>query len=177
MNYFNYIKKSLPLYLGSGIILALSVFSLLMVHKYNDHLDDTASVITDISQRKTIVKNEIKRTDDLIKYLRDDLDVDMTRANPERLIFRALDDIKSNFHNAVITVSRFDETGSNNELPVEIEAGMKDYKMVLDYVAYIESFRIPDFEIRHISISEGQAGGIVLKITGVLAIPPSDAPA
>ena len=51
---------------------------------------------------------------------------------------------------------------------------MKNYKMVLDYVAYVESFSIPDFEIRHISVLKGQTGGIVLKIEGALVMPAMD---
>lgn len=176
MNYFTYIKKGLPLYIAGSIVLALAVFSLITVHRYNRHLDDTISVIKEISLKKQMVKNEIDKTAALIKYIREDLDADMTQANPERLLFHALDDIKSNLPNALITVSRFEETANRYELPVEIEAGMDNYKMILNYVAYIETFRIPDFKITRLAISKGQTGGIVLKITGILIIPSSDAP-
>ncbi len=174
MNYFNYIKKSLPFYLVSGVILALSVCSLIISHGYNKDLHDTLGIIQDTGLKKSLVKKEINKTEALIKYIREDLDVDMTRANPEGLMFRALDEIKANLPNALITVSRFEEKGNKNELPLELEAGMKNYKMVLDYVAYVESFRIPDFEIRHISVSKGQTGGIVLKIEGALLMPAMD---
>lgn len=176
MSYFTYIKKGLPLYIVSSIVLALAVFSLITVHRYNRRLDDTISVIKEISQKKHIVKNEIDKSAALIKFIREDLDADMAQANPERLLFHALDDIKSNLPNALIIVSRFEETGNKNELPVEIEAGMDNYRMILDYVAYIESFRIPDFKVTRLAVSKGQTGGVVLKITGVLLIPSSDNP-
>ena len=171
MNYFKYIRKGLPLYLASGVILALSLASLIIMHRYNHELHDALDVITNISMKKEMVKKEISRTDALIKYIRDDLDADMTRPNPERLLFRALDDIKSKLPGALITVYRFEARENINELPVEIEAGMKDYKMILDYVAYIESFSLPDFQIRNLTVSKGQSEGIVLKIAGVLALP------
>lgn len=171
MNYFNYIRKGLPLYLASGVILALSLASLIIMHRYNSELHDALDVIKNISMKKEMVKKEISRTESLIKYIRDDLDADMTQPNPERLLFRALDDIKSNLPGALITVSRFETRENINELPVEIEAGMKNYKMILDYVAYIEAFSVPDFQIRNLKVSKGQSEGIVLKIAGVLALP------
>ncbi len=174
MNYFDYIKKGLPLYLASGVILALSLASLIIMHRYNNDLHNTLDIINNISMKKDMVKKEIVRTEALVKYIRDDLDADMTLPNPERLLFRALDDMKSNLPDALIMVSRFEESGNTNELPVEIEADMKSYKMVLDYVAFIESFSIPDVQIRHLSVSKSQTGGMVLKIAGVLAMPASD---
>lgn len=174
MNYFNYIKRKLPFYLVSGVILALTLFSLLMIHKYNNHLENALDGIRDIRLKKDLLKKEIEKTDTLIRYIRDDLDVDMTRANPERLMFRALDDMKANLRDAIITASPYEETGNKNELPVELEAGMENYKMVLEYVAFIESFSIPDFEIRRLAITKGGAGGVVLKIEGILIVPLTD---
>ncbi|MBI5663809.1 MAG: hypothetical protein HZC49_01780 [Nitrospirae bacterium] len=174
MNYFNYIKRKLPLYLISGVVMALSLFSLLMAHSYNNQLADTLGKIRDIRLKKDLLKKDIDKTDALIRYIRHDLDADMAQANPEGSMFRTLDDMKANLQDATISVSRFDGSGNNNELPVEIEAGMKNYKMVLEYVAYVESFIIPDFEIRRLAVSKGQSGGMVLKIEGVLAVPASD---
>ncbi|RJR15788.1 MAG: hypothetical protein C4581_11550 [Nitrospiraceae bacterium] len=174
MNYFNYIKKAIPAYLASGVILALSLASMIIMHRYNNELNAALDAIKDISIKKYMVKKEIERTEAMIAHIRDDLDADMTRPNPERLMFRALDDIKSNLPGALITVSRFEEKEDTNNLPVEIEAGIKNYKMILDYVAYIESFRVPDIQITNLTVSEGQSGGIVLKITGVLAMPSAD---
>lgn len=174
MNSFNYIKKHLPYYLVSGAILALSLASMIIAHRYNNELHDALGLTKDISIKKGLVKREIGRTDALIKYIRDDLDADMGRPDPERLLFRALDDMKSNLPGALIKVSRFEGKENINDLPVEIEAGMKNYKMVLDYVAYIESFSLPDFQIEHLAISRVR-GSMVLKIAGVLTMPAAEA--
>ncbi|MEW6599577.1 MAG: hypothetical protein AB1499_01265 [Nitrospirota bacterium] len=171
MNYFNYIKKSLPLYLASGVILALSLASMIIVNRHNNELHTALDNLQNISIKKIMVRKEISGTESIIKHIRDDLGADMTLPNPDRLIFRALDDMRANLPDALITASRFEENAGTNELPVEIEAGMKNYRMVLDYVGYVESFRIPDFDIKQISISKGQSGGMVLKIAGALAIP------
>ncbi|MCP4296669.1 MAG: hypothetical protein GY786_13780 [Proteobacteria bacterium] len=64
------------------------------------------------------------------------------------------------------------KAGKGTELPVDIEATMKSYNMIVDYVDYIESFRMPDYEIRHIAISKGQEAKVVLDINGVFLMPP-----
>lgn len=177
MNWFNYIKKSLPVYLASGVMLAATLSSLLVIQRYNIHFDNTIEGIKDLSLKKDLLKKESAGTEALIKHIKDDLDADMTQADPEKLMFRALDNMKAALKDASITVPALEGTGNSNELPLNIEAGMKNYKMILDYVAYLESLEIPGFEIRSIDISKDTSGGVLLRISGALVMPSVNADA
>jgi hypothetical protein len=172
MKYFDYLRNIFPLYLISGIVLGLILFSLIIIHRYNNYLTDILDVIKNTTLTKEHIRNQINKIDAVIKYIKDDLGLDViTDAYSERLIFQALDDIKTNLKDASITVTSFEEIEGGKRLPVEISASMKNYRMVIDYVNYIESFRIPKYKINYISISKEQTGTIALNIKGALIMP------
>ena len=52
-------------------------------------------------------------------------------------------------------------------------ANMKNYKKIIEYVGYVESFRIPDYRIENISISRDPLGKVTLSIKGVFVVPSS----
>lgn len=171
MRYFNYLKNIFLFYLISGIVLALAIFSLITIHRYNSYLVNTLNTAKNISINKDMVKNQINKMDAWIKYLKDDLKLGVTNAYSEKLFFQTLDDIKTNMKGASITVTKFEETADEKILPVEIIVPVRDYKTIVDYTDYIESLRMPNYKINRIYVSKGSEGGVAFNIQGVLRLP------
>jgi len=171
MEYFKYLKNSFPLYIVSGLALGLAVLSLVAIHRYNNRLQDTLNTVESINLKEDNIKKEINRIDTLIKYFQDNFGIGEKRINSERLILQALDDMKTHLNNASINVSRFEEAPGERRLYVEIKIPVNNYRTVIDYVDYIESFSLPKFKIKNLMIINEETGGVVLNIQGGFVIP------
>jgi len=170
MRYFNYLQSTFRFYLISGIILALAAFLSILVYRYNNYLVGILHIEERLSINKEKVKDQTHKIDGAIKYLKD-LNLDLADAHSETRLFQSLDNIKTRLKDASITVTAFEETESQRRLPVEIKASVETYKKLIDYMAYIESFKIPKYEINQVSISKGEKRDIILDIKGVIVAP------
>ena len=171
MRYFDYLKKSFPFYVISGIILSIAVFSLITIHRHNGRLSIVLTDMNNISNNQFQVKKEIKEIDNLLAQLRDKFHVDIDNINTDTIIISALDNFKNELGSASIQVSEFLRKGGRTELPVTIEAPVSDYSAIIDYMKHIESFRMPDYKIDYLFISKGQSGNMMLRIRGALIMP------
>jgi len=171
MNYFRYLKKSFLVYIISGVLLGLALFSLVTVHRYKNFLKESFETIKNINQKDEDLKKEINQIDSLISDFRNSFGIQEEGINPEKLILHALDEIKMHLNYALVTVSRFENAAGEKRLPVEMRIPVNSYRSVIDTVGYIESFRLPDFRIKNLSIGREQAGGVVLSIQGSLVVP------
>ncbi len=172
MTFYNYLKKSFPFYISSGIILCIALFSLIAIHRYNAHLMQMLSDMDNIRAGKSNVRKQIDEINTAKTYLKQKFNIDVTNIDPDTYVFNTLDAIKSNLRSAVITVSDFETADGKRKLPVSIVAHVDSYKMVLQHLKYIESFRIPDFSIREITIGQ-EAGKVLLHIQGFIVMPSS----
>ncbi len=175
MNYFRYLKKSFAPYLLSGLVLGIAVFSLITGQRYSSHLSGVLADMNNITENKDRIKKQIVEIDDLVDFFREKYDVDFSDANYDAIIFRTLDRMKSDLDKATIRVGHFDPKAGAKELVVEIEATVSSYRMIVDYVEYVEALRIPDYRIEDISISREEEGRIVLYIRGFLVMPSFEA--
>lgn len=171
MNYFDYLRKRFPLYIISGIVFGIALFSLITVGRYHSHITGVLSDMETVVLNKDKVNQQIREIDDLDRYFKKEFKLDLKNVNMERYVFRALDSIKDRFQNAVINVNRFENSGGTQELPVSISTPIRNYAMVLDYVHYLESFTLPDFEIRYMTISKGQVDEVTMNINGSFVMP------
>lgn len=171
MNYFKYLKGSFPLYLISGTLLAIAVFSLAIVHRYNGYLRNSLDTLNTINRKERDIRDQITQADLMITDLRKDFGIREDKVDTEMLIFRALDDLKLHLVQASIVVSRFEEAEGKRQLPVEIKLPVSNYGMVIDSVGYIESFRLPDFKIKNLALLKEQSGPVVLNVQGAFVVP------
>jgi hypothetical protein len=171
MNYFKYLKWGFPFYISTGIVLGLVIFSLIISHKYSQHLSVVINDLNSLVINKSELRKQIKEVDAITAYFRKNNIEDFADMNPETVIFRALDNMKIDLKGATVVVSQFNKAGLEKELPVNIEAPMANYSMVIDYIEYLESFSLPDFKISQIAITKGDDGNTVLKIKGAFAMP------
>jgi hypothetical protein len=171
MNYFKYLKNVFPLYIISGILLGLAVLSLFAGHRYKNNLRDTRNNLENINLKGEEIRKETDRIDSLILYFQDNFGIREKELNPERFILHALDDMKIHFNNASIIISGFEDITGEKQLPVEIRIPVNSYMSVIDCIKYIESFRLPKYRIKNLSILEEQLGGVMLDIQGGLVMP------
>jgi hypothetical protein len=171
MNDFRYLKNSFLVYIVSGILLGLAVFSLVALHRYNNFLKDSFDTVKDINLKEEDVRKEIDRIDALASDFRNSFGIQEEGINPEKLILHSLDEMKMHLNYALVTVSRFESTAGERRLPVEMRIPVSNYRSVIDSVGYIESFRLPDFRIKTLSLSREQVGGVVLSIQGSFVVP------
>lgn len=171
MKAFNYLKRSFALYLTTGIAMGIALFATILIPRYNNHLFQDLYDIKNINISKGKIKRQIQGINSVKDFLRNGFHMDVTDVNSERNIFLALDNIKSNLQGAVITVDDIQEKNGRKELPLAIVVPVWKYGMALDYLNYLASFRIPDYEIKHILISKEESGAVSLSIKGTLVMP------
>lgn len=171
MNDFRYLKNSFLVYIASGILLGLAVLSLVTLHRYNNFLGDSFETVKDINLKEEDVRKEIEQVDALVSDFRKGFGIQEEGVSPEKLILHALDEMKMHLNYALVTVSRFESTAGERRLPVEMRMPVNSYRSVIDSVGYIESFRLPDFRIKTLSLSREQVGGVVLSIQGSFVVP------
>ncbi len=174
MQSFKYIKNMLAIYLVSSAILGFTLFSLIMLHRYSNHLSNTLGVMKNISSSKNKVRGQIDKMEAIIKYLKDDLRLGADGEYSDIPFFQRLDDIKTNLKDASISIAKFEESAEERILPVQITVPVKNYNMLVDYAGYVESFIVPPvYRIKGFSISRDQEGNVVLNIQGALKAPVS----
>ncbi|RJQ17512.1 MAG: hypothetical protein C4560_08805 [Nitrospiraceae bacterium] len=171
MKYFHYLKTGFPLYIAGGAILGIAISVLVIIHRYDRHLSVTLDTMKNIGTRKEEIKKQIHDMDSLTGYLRDKFGITSIDINPESLVLKALDEMKNNFKEATITAAAFEEADGVKKLPVEIKSPVQNYKAITDIVGYVESFRLPRYSVRSISVSKEQAGGVILNIQGEFVAP------
>lgn len=172
MQIFRDIKNILIVYLISSAIWGLAIFSLIIFHKYGHHFADTLNVIRDISNNKKKVIEQINKMDAVINYLKYDLKLNTVDAYSEISFFHRLDDIKANMKDVSITIAKFEEAGGEKILPTQIAVPVKNYRTLVDYAGYIESFSVPPiFRVKGFSISRDPKGDVILNIQGALRAP------
>lgn len=172
MKLFSYLKSAFTSYIISGVVLSVLVFSLIVVHKYKNYLINVLEARKDTVKTRESLRNQIKEMENKIRYLRDDLKLDLKDVYSEKPFFQALDEIKTKMKGASITVARFEKTGSEEVLPVEILVPVKDYNTIVQYTGYINSLMVPRFKVDRLSISRDAAGPVVtLNIRGSLRSP------
>ncbi len=170
----NYLKRSLALYLATGLAMGIALFAAILIPRYNNHLYQDLYDIKNISISSGKIKRQIQEINTVKDYLGNEFNMDLSDPNSERNIFLALDNIKTNIQGAVITIEDFQEINGRKELPLVIVIPVWEYGIILDYLNYLESFRIPDFEIGHILITKEQSGAVSLSIKGTLVMPALD---
>ncbi len=175
MKYFEYLKSRFPFYLVSGIVFGAAVFLLITADRYNVYLVDKLGDMEQINVKKVNVKKYSGEIDTLESYFRDNFRIDVTSMNADKFLFQAVDDLKTNLQEAIISAKRYDQNTGKKELPVEILANMKSFEMIIDYAGYMESFRVPGYNIDSFTISQDQLGAVTLNVKGVFVMPFSGA--
>lgn len=171
MPYFKYIKNNFYVYIISGIIFGVSVFTLIIIHRYNNYLATRLAGMEYLINNKEKIKKQIRDMDALADYLKEEFNIDTSDINSDEHIFRVLDDMQENLQNAALTFTGIEGSGKNNSVTVEIEAPVNNYSMLVSYVQYLESFTMPRFRIMRFSVAKRASGGMELNIKGELMMP------
>lgn len=171
MKSFNYLKRSFAIYLTTGLLMGAALFAAILIPRYNNHLFQALYDVKNINISKGKIKRQIQEINDLKDDMQSGLHVDVRNINSERNLLLALDDIKTNLSEAVITVEDIQGKNGLRELPLSVVVPVWKYSMVIDYLNYLEAFRIPDYEISHILINKEESGAVSLSIKGTLVMP------
>ena len=173
INYFDYLRNKFPLYLISGVIFAVLVFTSVLVNRYDRHLYDVLYDMKSMRLNKDLINEQVRDLDSILDYFESNYKMDISDISPERQILSTLDHIKSRLPDAHITVASFEKKKGNLQLPLNIQLNVNSYRSLVNSIGYIESLGIPDYKIERLQISEGQLSGLVLMLSGALSMPAS----
>jgi len=171
MNYFKYLKKSFFVYIISGVLLGLAVMALVTVHRYNGSLNNSLESLKTMNLKEEEILREIDQIDAVTNYFHSAFGVTDEGVNPEKLIMHALDDLKTHIAGSFITTSKFEEADGEKRLPVEIKLPVNNYRTIIEYVGYVEAFRLPDLRIKTLTVIKEETGGVILNIQGNFVVP------
>ncbi len=173
IHYFDYMKKKYPLYLISGVMLAVLAFTSVLTNRYNRHLSYMLDDMQLLRLNTGRIHEQVRDIDSMKHYFDKQYRLDIFNISPERQILSTLDRIKSRLPEALITVSSFEKKKGNVRLPVTIQLNHGNYRNLLNSVDYLETLGIPDYKIERLYISKGQVSGLELMLTGALSMPAS----
>ncbi len=162
----NYIKKSLMVYLGTGIFFSMILFTYSITDSYNKNLVK----LKDNLQRAIIKKAVIKR--DLSVYK---ANLAQLRAftggstSAERSILERIDTLRRLYPKISISPSKFMKNNGVTELTTDISFRSRSYLKVLQFIKNLMAESMPVYQfsiitIRPVSIKTG--GEIECRITG-----------
>jgi hypothetical protein len=173
INYFDYLRNKFPLYIISGVILAVIAFTSVLAYRYDKHLYDVLYDMQNMRLNKGRINEQVRDIDSMVDYFETRYKLDISDISPERQILSTLDRIKSRLPDAHITVASFEKKKGNLQLPLNIQLNVTSYRGLVNSIGYIESLGIPDYKIERLQISEGQLSGLVLMLSGALSMPAS----
>jgi len=171
MNYFHYLRKKFPVYLISGVVLSLVVFMAVSFHRYDNHLFNVLFDLQTMGLNKNKIQDKVEEIDSILRYFKNKYQLDITDINSEAQILKSLDKLKDHIPEARITATKFTRDMGAMLLPVEIQFNIDSYNMLVHVVAYLDSFRVPDYKIKGLQISESSPGAFVLQVSGALTMP------
>ncbi len=175
MNYFGYLKKKFPGYFLSGLLAGLFLFVLIALHRYEETLSNALQDMQSIGANKESISMQLRQIEGVKKYFSREFGIDIQRVDADEALLRALDDMKENLQRATFAVSNIEKKNGKKMIEVTISAPMDSYHMILEYITFIESFRMPDYEVQNLSISRGEGGIVTMYVKGVLVMPASAA--
>jgi hypothetical protein len=129
-------------------------------------LDDSRN----INRNKGRIVKQVKEIDAAVDYFNEKFNMDTENVDPEAQIFRTVDRMKARMTNAKFTVLPYDES-EKRAVPVNIELPVKNYSSLVRYVQYVESFRIPRYEIHNFSVRENDSKIMILRMHGKFLMP------
>ena len=135
MKYFDYLKKGVPAYIAAGFIMGIALFLVIILSRYNTHLQTVLKEMDSIGIKKARVRKEIAQIDALTEYFREHFDADVGSIDPDRLIFTVLDELKARLPDVSIRVGDLKREGGAVELPLSIQAPMENYNMIIDFIS------------------------------------------
>ncbi len=171
MNYFQYLRNKFSIYIISGVVLSLTAFMAISLHRYDNHLSNVLFDLQTIVRNNNKIQDKVEEIDSISSYFKSKYQIEITDINSKRQILKALDKLKDHMPEARITATKFNRDTDTMLLPVEIQLNINNYNMLLNAVEYIASFRIPDYKIKRLYISEGPPGELALLINGDLSVP------
>jgi hypothetical protein len=173
MNYSGYLKKKFPGYFLSGILAGIFLFGLIVLHRYEETLSLALQDMQSIGVNKENVSRQLREIEDVSRYFDREFGIDIRNVDADGALLRALDEMKMSLQGATFTVSNIETKNGKKMIEVTISAPMESYDMILDYITFIESFRLPDYEVRSFSISKGEAGKVIMYVKGAFVMPAS----
>jgi len=171
MNYWDHLKRKYLLYIISGTILGVAVFSSVMVQRYDNYLTSRIENLEMINRNRHKIEKQINDTVGVVTRFRNEFNLDAANVNADAHIYQALDKMKAYLKNADVTIGATEDYGDNRAVPVDINMPLKDYTMLVNNLQYMESFRMPKFKILQFSIEKSEFENITLSIQGKFLMP------
>ena len=166
MEYLKHIKSKIPFYLSSGVICAILIFLLIVLNSYKVHLETNLIDLRKILTNKAKIARHIKEIDAVTIYIKNEFDLDADNINADLRIFNALDEMKNKFTGSTINVVSSNSSDNENIKQVDIAIPIKDYPGLVQTFRYLESFRIPKYNIDKFTIRKGMPGEMILNVYG-----------
>ncbi len=167
------LKRFSAYYLLSGMLFVLVLSGIIMLGKYEDALVATASTLQKARGNLMRTREAGSHVNSLLMDMKMLLP-DSVSDNPERLVLKGLDEMKSRLKDAEITITNIEYKGDEIILPVHMKARMKDYAAFVNMVGYLQSMRFPFFIINTVSLAHAQdkeIGAVLYEIKGELRGP------
>jgi len=166
-------------YVIAGMICLFFVTAGSILNKYTRSLYETSDKFQEFSVKYFNILSaitDIERTSMTIKGL---IPGEFETRSPEEFLLTGLDEVKSIFGNAEVTITNIETKSNEVQLPVTIKAVLKDYTLFTNQVGYLQSMKFPFFAINSIKIARPAEKGLsptTVEISGLLKCPRAGAP-
>lgn len=170
------LRKSVFLYVLSGIFLIAALSGAILIKKYTDSLYATFDRLQEFSVQYIKVRSAIDDIEKSVSLMKGLLPQDFDGQAMEEHMLLALDDLKTKAGAAELIIANIEDKGADLQLPVAIRAQLKDYTSLVNYISYLQSLKFPFFSVSSLKLQRNDdptMSSPSYEIKGILKFPKS----
>ncbi|HAK88649.1 MAG TPA: hypothetical protein DHV16_07565 [Nitrospiraceae bacterium] len=151
------LKNLLTGYIAASILLIIVVSGIIVAKKYGDSVFATRKSLQTAKQNVFGMKEAIGDIDKTIAEAKMIMPDIFDKKTAEELIYIRIDELKSRFRDAEVSITNIEYKGNEIGMPVGIKANkMKDYTAFVNNIGWLQSLKFPFFSISSIAVFQSQ---------------------
>jgi hypothetical protein len=168
------LKCRMIYYLVSGVLLSFVVAGTIMMSRYHGSLQDTVHQLERVQVKLSEMETASDGIDRILFRIKRFISPDFYTRSVEEKMYLALDEIKSLWNGAQVSIADLEDKGEVVSLPVHITGSLVAYAEFINNIGTLMDLKFPFFTINDVSLSrrENEKGaGIHYVIHGALQMP------
>ncbi|MCL4455998.1 MAG: hypothetical protein M1147_02640 [Nitrospirae bacterium] len=151
------LKHLLTAYIAVSILLIAVVSGIIVAKKYGDSAFATLKSLQTAKQNVFSMREAIEDIDKTIAEAKMILPDAFNKKTAEELMYIRIDELKSRFRDAEVSITNIEYKGNEISMPVGIKANkMKDYTAFVNNIGYLQSLKFPFFFISSVAVFQSQ---------------------
>jgi hypothetical protein len=166
------------IYIITASVFALLVATAVVVHKYDKSRDELVRKLQKAKTNIGLMRNATADTRQLLTSFCALIPPGQAAYSPERLLFARVDELKSSFPDALLTLGNLEDKGDEFSLSFVCRGTMVDYSAFLGRLGRLESSVLPVVQVKSLAITQAEEHDqqqVIYQLDGFVKMPKSAA--